>query len=209
MSSFNNYMGYFTSKKCCDYRGLGTIGTVGPQGPIGNTGTNGPKGPRGYPGPVGPGGVGGYFLYSTGTSSVSINESTPFVVYNNYAFKPNTYYLFNISFWISYKSSSKPLTTDTTSTNITFNYKEELPGSNYQFYYPSMYNNTDKGVPFFLFENTDYRAYSGTLSDWFLYNPTYDINDATSKYFNIYISPSSTGSYSYSIQFDIAVKPLN
>ena len=209
MSSFNNYMSYFTSKKCCDYRGLGKVGSPGPAGPIGNTGTVGPQGPRGYPGPPGPDGVGGYFVYTTGTSTVSISDTTPFVVYNNYAFKPNTYYLVNISFWISYLSGTAPLTTTETSTNITFNYKEEIPGGNYQIYYPSMYNNTDKGVPFFLFENLDYRAYSGTLSDWFLYNPTYDINDPTSKYFNIYISPSSVGSFTYSIEFDIAVKPLN
>ena len=208
MSSFNNYMNYFTSKKCCDYRGIGKVGSPGPPGPIGSTGTVGPQGPRGYPGPPGPGGVGGYFVYSTGSSSVSINQNIPFQIYNNFAFKPNTYYLFNISFWISYYSS-QPLTTDEISTNITFNYKEELPGGNFQIYYPSMYNNTDKGIPFFLTENSNYYAYSGTLSDWFLYNPTYDINDPSSKYFNVYISPSSSGSYRYFIQLDIAVKPLN
>ncbi len=208
MSSFNNYMSYFTSKKCCDYRGLGKVGSPGPMGPIGNTGTVGPQGPRGYPGPPGPDGVGGYFSYTTGEESVTIDSTVPFVVYNNFAFKPNTYYLFNISFWISYDGDT-PLTTDETSTNITFNYKEEIPGGNYQIYYPSMYNNTDTGVPFFLTENTYYAAYSGTMSDWFLYNPTYDINDPTSKYFNIYISPSSQSGQYYFIQFDISVKPLN
>jgi hypothetical protein len=202
-------MSYFTSKKCCDYRGLGKSGYPGSPGPQGITGSVGPQGPRGYPGPVGPGGVGGYFLYNSGDSPVSIDSVVPFVVYNDYALKANTYYLFNISFWISYYGSGGPLTTNVTSTNITFNYQEELSSTNKPIYTPSMYNNTDKGVPFFLTENTNYQSYSGTLSDWFLYNPTYDINDPTSKYFNIYISPSSESGNFYYIQFDIAVKPMN
>ena len=209
MSSFNNYMSYFSSKKCCDYRGIGKSGVPGPPGPQGVTGSVGPQGPRGYPGPVGPGGVGGYFSYDSGESAVSIEENIPFVVYNNYALKANTYYLFNMSFWISYYGAGNPLTTSTTSTNVTFNYQEELSSTNKPIYSPSMYNKTDKGVPFFLTENTNYQAYSGTLSDWFLYNPTYDINDPTSKYFNIYISPSSGDGDFYFIQFDIAIKPLN
>ena len=209
MSSFNNYMSYFSSKKCCDYRGIGKSGFPGPPGPQGVTGSVGPQGPRGYPGPVGPGGVGGYFSYDSGESAVSIEENIPFVVYNNYALKANTYYLFNMSFWISYYGAGNPLTTSTTSTNVTFNYQEELSSTNKPIYSPSMYNKTDKGVPFFLTENTNYQAYSGTLSDWFLYNPTYDINDPTSKYFNIYISPSSGDGDFYFIQFDIAIKPLN
>ena len=208
MSSFNNYMSYFTSKKCCDYRGLGKSGFPGPPGPQGITGSVGPQGPRGYPGPVGPGGVGGYFVYNS-EEAVSIEDYDPFIVYNNYAFKANTYYLFNMSFWISYYGSGNPLTTATTATNVRFNYQEELSSTNKPIYYSSMYNNTDKGVPFFLTENTNYQAYTGTLSDWFLYNPTYDINDPSSKYFNVYISPSSSGSYRYFIQLDIAVKPLN
>lgn len=209
MSSFNNYMSYFTSKKCCDFRGLGKSGVPGPTGPQGITGSVGPQGPRGYPGPIGPGGVGGYFVYDSGESAVSIEENVPFVVYNNYALKANTYYLFNMSFWISYYGAGNPLTTSTTSTNVTFNYQEELSSTNKPIYSPSMYNKTDKGVPFFLTENTNYQAYSGTLSDWFLYNPTYNINDPTSKYFNIYISPSSGDGDFYFIQFDIAIKPLN
>ena len=202
-------MSYFSSKKCCDYRGIGKSGFPGPPGPQGVTGSVGPQGPRGYPGPVGPGGVGGYFSYDSGESAVSIEENIPFVVYNNYALKANTYYLFNMSFWISYYGAGNPLTTSTTSTNVTFNYQEELSSTNKPIYSPSMYNKTDKGVPFFLTENTNYQAYSGTLSDWFLYNPTYDINDPTSKYFNIYISPSSGDGDFYFIQFDIAIKPLN
>ena len=208
MSSFNNYMNYFTSKKCCDYRGLGKSGFPGPPGPQGITGSVGPQGPRGYPGEVGPGGVGGYFVYNS-NDPVSIEYNIPFVVYNDYAFKANTYYLFNMSFWISYYGGYDPLTTATTATNVTFNYQEELSSTNKPIYYSSMYNNTDKGVPFFLTENTSYQAYSGTLSDWFLYNPTYDINQPTSKYFNIYISPSSGDGNFYYIQFDIEVKPMN
>jgi len=201
-------MNYFTSKKCCDYRGLGKSGFPGPPGSQGITGSVGPQGPRGYPGPVGPDGVGGYFVYNS-EDPVSIEYNVPFVVYNDYAFKANTYYLFNMSFWISYYGGENPLTTATTATNVRFNYQEELSSTNKPIYYSSMYNNTDKGVPFFLTENTSYQAYSGTLSDWFLYNPTYDINQPTSKYFNIYISPSSGDSDFYYIQFDITVKPMN
>jgi hypothetical protein len=209
MSSFNSYMNYFTSKKCCEYRGLGKVGFPGPPGPQGPTGSVGPQGPRGFSGPPGPGGVGGHFLYDTQDVSVSINETVPFVVYNNYALKANTYYSVNMSFWITYYGQGGPLTTDVTSTNVKFNYQEDLSSSNKPIYYPSIYNNTDKGVPFFLTENTNYQAYTGTLSDWFLYNPTYNINDPVSKYFNIYISPTSALDNYYFIKFDIAVKPLN
>lgn len=235
MSSFNNYNSYFTSNKCCNYRGIGKIGLPGPTGPQGSTGAVGPLGPRGFPGPTGPDGFGNYGEYHSSTdlqdpTLIPIYSSVPIQLNVDYSLKSKTYYSFNLSVLLY----GTGLNGGDQTRNVTFNYSENIGLINLDTYYPSMYSNIG-GSPFYL--NTNYYGisgdgrtftyesspgnyadieiryrYSGTLNDIFYYNPDYDINTPTSKYFNIYIDPGSGGdSYFdfFMVYIDYTISPLN
>lgn len=196
--TYQNYLGYLGAKKCCELRGLGPKGEQGPTGAagpigIGRIGENGATGATGATGAQGPAGSSGvYCCYGQYYSSTpSGTTSDPFSIPLSGSLLANVVYAVNISIFIT---NVTPLTF-TSYPNVTFNLTEfpSVPGVST--YYPSTFNNLTSGCQMYLNmqnigDNT--YTYTGTLTDWVLYNPSLCINTTPNPYLNVYILPISS-----------------
>jgi hypothetical protein len=194
MSLSNGYLTYLGSKKCCDLRGLGPTGATGADGPIGPQGVPGIPGSTGPAGPAGPLGVGGYGSISV---TSSITSTTPFSIGIGGTLTPGSVYAVQISVYISGSVSLSNL-------YISFNFTDS-PAT--QTYYPSTFSYPSGGSvtnPFYLTSVNSGLIYSGTLTDYFLYNGSTAIQNHN---VNVYVNPTSANSYS--IRMSATVTPVN
>lgn len=205
MSLSNGYLTYLGSKKCCDLRGLGPTGATGGEGamgPIGLNGETGATGGTGATGPVGPAGpVGEGYYGSISLTGESIVGATAFQIPIGGIFATNKYYAIQTSVYISGSTSI-------VNPNISFNFSDNpTPGT----YYPSTFGNTGNTVttPFFLTSGSagSTYSYSGTITDWILYNPSPNQNKQLHN-LNMYINP--TANYPiFTIKMTTSITPIN
>jgi hypothetical protein len=203
-NDYSGYLGYFGSKKCCDLRGIGTTGPTGPPGPDGPYGFPGPRGPTGIPGPAAP-----YSTCAFGTISYNgrnINGNTPFSIPVYGTFDIGSYYSVNVSAYISGA-------TGITNPNISFNMREYIDTTQFNFY-PSTFSNdgVTYTTPYFLTGTTagtlsTTYSYTGTVNDWFLYNQR--IFGVFNHYIDVYVTPTSDDPTStFSVKMNATVTPI-
>jgi hypothetical protein len=211
--TYQNYLGYLGAKKCCEIRGLGPKGDQGPTGPagpigigqIGNPGATGATGATGGQGPAGSSGL--YCCYGQYYSSTPSGTSlTPFLIPLSGSLLANVVYAVNISIYITNLTPS----TFIGYPNVTFNLTEfpSVPGT--ATYYPSTFNNLITGCQMYLnMQNVGNNifTYTGTLTDWVLYNPPVGINTTPNPYLNVYILPISGGPFT--IRMTATVNPVS
>ena len=205
--TYQNYLGYLGAKKCCELRGLGPKGdqgATGPPGPagIGQKGSQGEQGATGEAGPAGTSGL--YCLYgNTQLTSQTIVSTTPFVVsMSGGSLLSDQMYAVNISIYITG-------TVELTAPNIKFELSNnpETTGSGAPFY-PQIFKNTTGGVPMYLTSTTvapNY-VYTGSINDYVYYTPSIDL---IAPILNVYISPSSTSTNTYTIKIVATINPVS
>jgi hypothetical protein len=203
-NDYNNYLGYFGSKQCCELRGIGLTGPTGPLGPDGPYGFPGPRGPTGIPGPAEP-----YKTSGFGTiffNGKNINGHTPFSIPVYGTFNVGSYYSVNISAYVSGA-------TGITYPNISFNMREYIDTNQFNFY-PSTFSNdgTVYTTPYFLTGTTagitfTTYSYSGTVNDWFLYDQR--IAGVFNHYIDVYVSPTSDDPTStFTVKMNATITPI-
>lgn len=203
-NDYSGYLGYFGSKKCCELRSIGMTGPTGPPGPDGPYGFPGPRGPTGIPGPAAP-----YKTCAFGAISYNgknINGNTPFSIAVYGILDIGSYYSVNVSAYVSGA-------TGITNPNISFNMREYIDTTEFNFY-PSTFSNDGAtySAPYFLTgttagtSSTTY-SYTGTVNDWLLYNQR--ISGVFNHYIDVYISPTSDNSDStYTVKMNATVAPI-
>ena len=203
--TYQNYLGYLGAKKCCELRGLGPKGEQGLRGPpgpigIGEKGQQGDQGPTGDAGPAGTSGL--YCLYgNTQLNAQNIVSATPFVVsMSGGSLLTDQMYAVNISIYISG-------TVALTSPNITFNLSNN-PETGGAPFYPQLFKNTGAGVPMYLTSGTGSSPfyYTGSINDYVYYTPSIDL---IAPILNVYISPSSVTSNTYTIKITATINPVS
>jgi hypothetical protein len=196
MSLSNGYLTYLGSKKCCDLRGLGPTGATGGEGAMGPQGSPGAIGPTGPAGPAGPLGVGGYGSIS---STATISTTTPFSIPIGGTMSPGKIYAVQISVYISGSVSLSNL-------YISFNFTDS---PSILTYYPSTFTYTSTATtptPFYLTSVNSGLIYTGTVTDFFLYNGPSNI---TNHFVNVYVNPASVSPNTYSVKMTATVTPVN
>jgi hypothetical protein len=207
--TYQNYLGYLGAKKCCELRGVGPKGdqgAIGPQGPIGigEKGDIGDTGDTGATGDTGPAGSSGlYCLYgiSQYNTPQSIVENIPFVVpMNGGSLLIDKMYAVNISIYITGIDVL-------TSPNITFNLSNDTETGGAPFY-PQIFKNATGGVPMYLTSGSGKSPfyYTGSINDYVYYTPSIDL---IPPILNVYISPSSTSTNTYTIKIVATVNPVS
>ena len=202
--TYQNYLGYLGAKKCCELRGLGPQGpqgATGPQGPIG-VGEKGDKGATGETGPAGPAGTSGlYCLYGNlQLTSQSIVSANPFLVpMSGGSLLTGQMYAVSISIYISGTSSLS-------SPNVTFNLSNN-PETGGAPFYPQIFKNL-AGVPMYLNSGSPVSpfVYTGSINDYVYYTPSIDL---IAPIINVYISPSSVSTNTYTIKITATVNPVS
>jgi hypothetical protein len=205
--TYQNYLGYLGAKKCCELRGLGPKGdkgATGPPGPIG-VGEKGTDGTQGVVGPAGPAGTSGlYCLYgNTQLTSQTIVSTTPFVVsMSGGSLLSDQMYAVNISIYISGTVAlvSTP--------NITFNLSNNPEDGGAPFY-PQLFKNVSSGVPMYLTNATPSGpsyVYTGSINDYVYYTPSINL---IAPILNVYISPSSVSTNTYTIKITATINPVS
>jgi len=201
--TYQNYLGYLGAKKCCELRGLGPKGdqgATGPPGPIG-IGEKGDKGDTGDTGADGPAGSSGlYCLYgNTQLTNQSITATSFIVPLNGGSLLTDQMYAVNISVYISGAASL-------TSPNITFNLSNN-PEQGGAPFYPQIFKNLG-GVPMYLTSGptTPTYVYTGSINDYVYYTPSIDL---IAPIINVYISPNSTLSNTYTIKITATINPVS
>jgi len=203
--TYQNYLGYLGAKKCCELRGLGPQGpqgATGPAGPIG-VGEKGDKGATGDTGPAGPAGTSGlYCLYGNlQLTSQSIVSANPFLVpMSGGSLLTDQMYAVSISIYISGTSALS-------SPNVTFNLSNN-PETGGAPFYPQIFKNL-AGVPMYLTNATPLGpsyVYTGSINDYVYYTPSIDL---IAPIINVYISPSSVSTNTYTVKITATVNPVS
>lgn len=207
MSLSNSSLGNLGSNKCCDLKGEGPIGPQGPQGVRGPIGPNGNIGPTGLIGSTGKL-VSGLYGFIDLSSQV-INPNTPFSIpLTGSNLNNESYYSVNASVCFAGLTGI----TGAVNPNISFNYSEQNLSTTYT-YYPSIFGNSGNVVnnPSYLQSNISGSTYfySGSVNDWFNYNPTYNTDFVVNKNINFYVSPASIAGATYRIKITSAITPVN
>ena len=202
-NDYTGYLGYFGSKKCCELRGIGLTGPTGPPGPDGPYGFPGPRGPTGIPGPAEP-----YENCSFGTigfNGKTIVGSTPFSIPVYGTFNVGSYYSVNVSAYLSGATSL-------TYPNISFNMREYIDTTQFNFY-PSTFSNdgATPDAPYFLTGTTagaiTTYSYTGTVNDWILYDQK--ITGVFIHYIDVYVNNTSGDTSStFTVKMNATVTPI-
>lgn len=210
-NGYLGYYGYFGSKKCCDIRSTGPTGPTGEHGPPGPFGLPGPTGPTGCPGPATPYRTSGYGIY--GGENKTIDRNTAFTIPFTGVLRSTSVYSVNMSLFVELQSGLTGLANP----NISFNFQDYIDNPitpTYYTFYPSIFGKTGsttttplylKGVTYAGSTSTIY-SYSGTLNDWFYYNPS--ITGVNNHYVNVFISPSGATGTTFKVSINATVLPI-